>query len=69
MHRKLVCQIKIQIKKTVTEDTCTHIQKVFTLKSHYFIATVGRSNVSLFDRQNALGMIDDETNTCEDVKQ
>ena len=30
---------------------------------------VGRSNVSLYDRQKALGTTEDETNTCEDAKQ
>jgi len=32
-----------------------------------FILTVDRSNVSLCDRQKALGMIDDETNTCNNA--
>jgi len=34
-----------------------------------FISTVRRLNVSLFDRQKAVGMVYDETNACNDAKQ
>jgi len=48
-----------------------HVQHMLrkTGLSNQFIATVGRSNLSLCDRQKALGMIDNETNTCEDATQ
>ena len=60
MHGKTSLSNQVKISKLKT-----HVPKKYLLEKviNCFIATVGRSNLSLFDRQKALGMIDDETNT------